>query len=227
MLAEKVDPRCLQDFNYSDNSALLAQFDKPPHGLFDILQDSCSLAKDDDESFLNKVKKAYPRDDKLSFCNKANTLELTISHTASPVTYNVSGFRTKNMDIRKLELPTSDKMVAAVLHSKTSSPAGSKFVSAALRKELINLTENELLPCDLFFVRCIKPNQQRTPFVMENAFVAEQVRYLGILEAVRVRKQGYSEKVAFSDFADKYAFIVGNRRAASGRETVVAIEAML
>jgi hypothetical protein len=38
------------------------------------------------------------------------------------------------MDIRKLDLSTTDKVVAAVLHSKTTQPIGSKFVSAALRK---------------------------------------------------------------------------------------------
>lgn len=48
MLAEKVDAQCLQNFVYADNSAVLSVLDIPPAGLFDILQDSCALANDDD-----------------------------------------------------------------------------------------------------------------------------------------------------------------------------------
>lgn len=130
---------------------------------------------------MNKLKKVYPKDSQLTFDRKSKEQGLIINHTASPVVYNVLGFRSKNMDIRKLELTTTDKLIAAVLHSKTSQPVNSRFVSMALRKELQNLTENELKPCNLFFIRCIKPNQRRAAFEFEGKFVAEQIRYLGIL----------------------------------------------
>lgn len=45
MLAEHVE---LDNFSYSDNSPLLSLLDQPPLGLFEVLQDSCSLANDDD-----------------------------------------------------------------------------------------------------------------------------------------------------------------------------------
>jgi myosin heavy subunit len=101
MLDEHIDEKYLKLFSYSDNGRLLSKLETPPLGLFDILQDSCSLANDDDESFINKLAKIYTKDDSLSFSRK-NKLELTINHTAGPVTYNVNGFRVRNMDIRRV-----------------------------------------------------------------------------------------------------------------------------
>ena len=50
-------------------------------------------------------------------------------------------------------------------------------------KELMN----ELLLCDVHFVRCIKPNEEKssTLFIQNNTL--NQIRYLGVLETLKIR----------------------------------------
>jgi len=66
------------------------------------------------------------------------------------------------------------------------------------------------------FVRCIKPNPQNRPFVdpisaksepvplLDRHSVAEQLRYQGVLEAVRVARAGFSVRYTHSDFCYEF-----------------------
>ena len=55
---------------------------------------------------------------------------------------------------------------------------------------------NELLArmglSDPHFLRCIKPNSDAAPNSFVPAYVMEQLKYAGVLETVRIRREGYS-----------------------------------
>eukprot|EP00730_Choanoeca_flexa_P004587 TRINITY_DN11741_c1_g1_i1.p1 TRINITY_DN11741_c1_g1~~TRINITY_DN11741_c1_g1_i1.p1 ORF type:complete len:1538 (+),score=425.01 TRINITY_DN11741_c1_g1_i1:39-4616(+) len=57
------------------------------------------------------------------------------------------------------------------------------------------------------FVRCIAPNNKQQP----NFYVAEQVqrqlRYTGVMETVRIRREGYAVRLYFDEFVARYAMI--------------------
>lgn len=50
------------------------------------------------------------------------------------------------------------------------------------------------------FIRCIKPNMGKSSSHFELDFVTAQLRYSGVLETVRIRQQGYSMRLTFSEF---------------------------
>ena len=54
------------------------------------------------------------------------------------------------------------------------------------------------------FVRCIKPNQEKKALKCNDEFMMKQLRYTGMLEAVRVRREGYAYRPYFSDFFNSY-----------------------
>ena len=54
------------------------------------------------------------------------------------------------------------------------------------------------------YCRCIKPNQKQKPFMFDSEFVVKQLRYTGMVEAIRVRRQGYSFRPFFSDFIREF-----------------------
>ncbi|XP_059494928.1 myosin-IIIa [Stegostoma tigrinum] len=54
------------------------------------------------------------------------------------------------------------------------------------------------------FVRCIKPNNDRHAKKFDQEKVLVQLRYTGILETARIRRQGYSHRVLFANFIERY-----------------------
>lgn len=57
------------------------------------------------------------------------------------------------------------------------------------------------------FLRCIKPNSSKRPNDFNEKFVLLQLRYCGILETIRIRREGYSIRPTFQEFVDKYRYL--------------------
>ena len=58
-----------------------------------------------------------------------------------------------------------------------------------------------------FFIRCIKPNQQKAPATLDMAMVVEQLTYAGVFEAVKIRKSGYPFRKPHAVFSRQYRWI--------------------
>jgi myosin-3 len=71
------------------------------------------------------------------------------------------------------------------------------------------------------FIRCIKPNDSRRSGYVDRTKIAQQLRYTGVLETVRIRKQGFSHRLNFVDFLRRYCFLAFNfeERVVADRET--------
>ena len=57
------------------------------------------------------------------------------------------------------------------------------------------------------YIRCLKPNDKNVPKAFWRARVAEQLRYGGVLEAVRVARSGFPVRMPHGDFANYYAVV--------------------
>ncbi|CAG5865585.1 unnamed protein product [Menidia menidia] len=57
------------------------------------------------------------------------------------------------------------------------------------------------------FVRCIKPNDDRQALCFCKERVMVQLRYTGILETVNIRRQGYSHRILFEEFVNRYYYL--------------------
>lgn len=55
------------------------------------------------------------------------------------------------------------------------------------------------------FVRCIKPNNDRQANKFDREKVLVQLRYTGVLETAKIRRQGYSHRVLFANFMKRSA----------------------
>ncbi|XP_021363732.1 myosin-IIIb-like isoform X9 [Mizuhopecten yessoensis] len=54
------------------------------------------------------------------------------------------------------------------------------------------------------FVRCIRPNANKHPDDFNSEKVTIQLRYTGVLETTRIRREGYSHRIPFADFLRRY-----------------------
>ncbi|KAH8065773.1 hypothetical protein JL722_156 [Aureococcus anophagefferens] len=54
------------------------------------------------------------------------------------------------------------------------------------------------------YVRCLKPNDRNKPGLVDAKRLVEQLRYCGVLEAVRVARAGYAVRMPHGEFAARY-----------------------
>jgi myosin-1 len=138
----------------------------------------------------------------------------TIKHYAGDVTYNASGFVDKNKDPlwkdlilvgESSQLSVLKKIFPSggseLLTKKRPITAGTQF------KHQVTELMSELNKCTPHYIRCIKPNDQKAAGVFEQQRVQHQIRYLGLLENVRVRRAGFAFRMSYDRFLRQYKMI--------------------
>lgn len=158
--------------------------------------------------------------------------DFRITHYAGDVIYNINGFIEKNkdtlyQDFKRLLHHSSNTNISEMwpegaqdIKKTTKRPltAGTLF-----QKSMIDLV-NTLLKKEPFYVRCIKPNDIKSSTVFDEERVEHQVRYLGLLENVRVRRAGFVHRQRYDKFLLRYKMISQytwpNFRAGSDRDGV-------
>jgi len=53
------------------------------------------------------------------------------------------------------------------------------------------------------FIRCIKPNTQQVPNVVDQKLVLQQLKCCGVLEVVRISRAGYPTRYTHSEFSNR------------------------
>ena len=125
----------------------------------------------------------------------------------SPLSFPFSSL--PHLGFYDLSLPHSQRSVMRAMSRRKSiakSKGGQKkllTVSAHFRQSLDLLMER-VFSASPHFVRCIKPNHEKRPLMCDDEFILKQLCYTGMLEAVRVRREGYAYRPYFSDFFNSY-----------------------
>ena len=90
-----------------------------------------------------------------------------VVHTAKDVEYTIFGFRDKNKDemsqLAQIRLGASQNDLLKFLfqiNPEDANKKADKFLASKIKKEMVELM-NELNSCDVHFVRCIKPNEEK------------------------------------------------------------------
>ncbi|XP_072308463.1 myosin heavy chain, fast skeletal muscle-like [Eucyclogobius newberryi] len=208
-----------------DLAACIELIEKPM-GIFSILEEECMFPKATDTTFKNKLYdqhlgKSAPFQKPKVVKGKAEA-NFSLVHYAGTVDYNVTGWLDKNKDplndsVVQLYQKSPAKLLAFLYASHAGSDAegggakkggkkkGGSFqtVSALFRENLGKLMTN--LRCTHpHFVRCLIPNESKTPGLMENFLVIHQLRCNGVLEGIRICRKGFPSRVLYADFKQRY-----------------------
>ncbi|XP_041650903.1 unconventional myosin-IXAa-like isoform X8 [Cheilinus undulatus] len=105
------------------------------------------------------------------------------------------------LDVKSLRYLSSvtlhDRITKSLLHlhKKKKPPSISAQFQASLNKLMETLDQSEP-----YFVKCIRSNAEKLPLRFNDSLVLRQLRYMGMLETVRIRQSGYSIKYTFQEF---------------------------
>jgi len=78
-----------------------------------------------------------------------------------------------------------------------------KFLSVKFRKQMKDLM-TELNSCEVNFIRCIKPNEEKRKNYFVPFLALNQIRYLGVLESIKIRKESYPIRKLYQNFFEKF-----------------------
>ena len=89
---------------------------------------------------------------------------------------------------------------------KDAGPKIFKTVSSAFRAQLDALLTTLNLT-DPHFIRCIVPNNHKTPGLLDSALVMHQLTCNGVLEGIRICRRGFPNRTVYPDFVHRFIII--------------------
>uniref|UniRef100_A0A668B040 non-specific serine/threonine protein kinase n=1 Tax=Myripristis murdjan TaxID=586833 RepID=A0A668B040_9TELE len=109
-------------------------------------------------------------------------------------------------------------------HPEETTNMRRQTVASYFRYSLMDLL-SKMVVGQPHFVRCIKPNDDRQALRFNKDRVMVQLRYTGILETVNIRRQGYSHRILFEDFVNRYYYLAfrAHQMPEISKENAVAI----
>ncbi|XP_063157320.1 myosin-10-like isoform X3 [Candoia aspera] len=207
-----------------------------PPGLLALLDEECWFPKATDKSFVEKViqeqgshpKFQKPRQlrDKADFC---------IIHYAGRVDYKADEWLMKNMDplndnVATLLHQSADKFTAELwkdvdrivgldqvsgmgdlaFGASYKTKKGMFRTVGQLYKESLSKLMSTLRNTNPNFVRCIIPNHEKRAGKLEPHLVLDQLRCNGVLEGIRICRQGFPNRIIFQEFRQRYEILTPN-----------------
>uniref|UniRef100_A0A7N6A4M3 Myosin, heavy chain 11b, smooth muscle n=1 Tax=Anabas testudineus TaxID=64144 RepID=A0A7N6A4M3_ANATE len=207
-----------------------------PPGILALLDEECWFPKATDVSFVDKLLNTHTGHVKFSKPKQhKDKLMFTVLHYAGKVDYNAANWLTKNMDPlndnvtallnnssstfiqdlwkdmdRVVGLETITKMSESSVPTSTKSKKGMFRTVGQLYKESLGKLMTTLHNTQPNFVRCIIPNHEKRAGKMDSNLVLEQLRCNGVLEGIRICRQGFPNRIVFQEFRQRYEILAAS-----------------
>uniref|UniRef100_A0AAX7SMW2 Myosin IHb n=1 Tax=Astatotilapia calliptera TaxID=8154 RepID=A0AAX7SMW2_ASTCA len=203
---------------YFNNKIICDLVEEKFRGIISLLDEECLRPGEaTDLTFLEKMEDkigGHPHfvTHKLADQKTRKTLkrgDFRLLHYAGEVTYCVVGFLDKNNDLlyRNGKEVMRQSKNAIIKHCFPSTEPDSKrrpeTVVTQFKNSLVGLTEI-LMMKEPWYVRCIKPNEAKQPGHFDDVLVRHQVKYLGLMEHLRVRRAGFAYRRKYEVFLQRY-----------------------
>ncbi|XP_062822649.1 unconventional myosin-Ih [Anolis carolinensis] len=136
-------------------------------------------------------------------------VDFRLQHYAGEVTYCTVGFLEKNNDLlfRNLkEVLCKSKngiLRECFLPAELENRRRPETVATQFKNSLSSLIEI-LMSKEPSYIRCIKPNDDKEPDKFDNSIIRHQVKYLGLMEHLRVKRAGFAYRRKYEHFLNRY-----------------------
>jgi len=135
---------------------------------------------------------------------------------ASKVLYTADGFVEKNMESTSNELkdlgststiPLARDIYSASSNSDRRSTIRGVSVATQFKLSLQSLVD-DLEQTQPHYIRCIKPNLKKASNLFNAGEVLKQLRYSGMMEAIRIRREGYGLREDHQSFYNRFSVLL-------------------
>ncbi|XP_030605700.1 myosin-10 isoform X5 [Archocentrus centrarchus] len=211
-----------------------------PPGVLALLDEECWFPRATDRSFVEKLsgeQGSHPKFFKSK--QPRGEADFSIIHYAGKVDYKANDWLVKNMDplndnVASLLHQSSDHFVSElwkevdrivgldqVSSGESSGPvtfgaAGLKTKKGMFRtvgqlyKESLTKLMATLRNTNPNFLRCIIPNHEKRAGKLSPHLVLDQLRCNGVLEGIRICRQGFPNRIPFQEFRQRYEILTPN-----------------
>ncbi|EPX72489.1 myosin type V [Schizosaccharomyces octosporus yFS286] len=213
--------------DYADNQGCISLIEDNL-GVLSLLDEECRLPSGTDGSFLQKLNNQAPQKHPL-FYKKSRFSDgsFTIKHYASDVTYQAHDFLAKNSDSLPVEiinlLKSSDNQFVAYLldfgtqsvdaqNGATKKRINNKkpSLTSMFRTSLSHLMHT-ISATNVHYIRCIKPNEEKSSWSFSSPLVLSQLRACGVFETIRISSLGFPKRYFYDEFTKRFRVLVSSR----------------
>uniref|UniRef100_A0A3Q4GVG3 Myosin-9 n=1 Tax=Neolamprologus brichardi TaxID=32507 RepID=A0A3Q4GVG3_NEOBR len=205
-----------------------------PPGILALLDEECWFPKATDKSFVEKVLQEQGTHPKFFKPKKLkDEADFCIIHYAGKVDYKADEWLLKNMDplndnVASLLNQSTDKFVSELwkdvdsivgldkvtgmseMHGAFKTRKGMFRTVGQLYKEQLSKLMATLRNTNPNFVRCIIPNHEKKAGKLDPHLVLDQLRCNGVLEGIRICRQGFPNRIVFQEFRQRYEILTPN-----------------
>ncbi|XP_043866602.1 myosin heavy chain, non-muscle isoform X4 [Drosophila mojavensis] len=202
-----------------------------PGGIMALLDEECWFPKATDKTFVDKLVSAHSMHPKFMKTDFRGVADFAIVHYAGRVDYSATKWLMKNMDplnenIVSLLQASQDpfvvniwkdaEIVGMAQQALTDTQFGARTrkgmfrtVSHLYKEQLAKLMDT-LRNTNPNFVRCIIPNHEKRAGKIDAPLVLDQLRCNGVLEGIRICRQGFPNRIPFQEFRQRYELLTPN-----------------
>ncbi|XP_055065680.2 uncharacterized protein myh14 isoform X4 [Misgurnus anguillicaudatus] len=211
-----------------------------PPGVLALLDEECWFPRATDRSFVDKLSVEQGTHPKFMRPRQVKEeADFSIIHYAGKVDYKANEWLVKNMDplndnVASLLHQSSDPFISElwreverivgldqVSSGESSGPvnfgaAGLKTKKGMFRtvgqlyKESLTKLMATLRNTNPNFLRCIIPNHEKRAGKLSPHLVLDQLRCNGVLEGIRICRQGFPNRIPFQEFRQRYEILTPN-----------------
>ncbi|KAH3682256.1 hypothetical protein WICPIJ_006766 [Wickerhamomyces pijperi] len=230
-IAEKIEWSFIE---FSDNQPCIDLIEKRL-GILSLLDEESRLPAGNDESWVTKLYENLdkPPTNKVFKKPRFGQTKFIVSHYALDVSYDIDGFIEKNRDtvsdghmevlkqsmnellsevLTNLEKANEQKEEpAAAAAPKRPGPARTvnrkPTLGSIFKNSLIELMST-INSTNVHYIRCIKPNEEKTAWKFDPLMVLSQLRACGVLETIKISCAGFPSRWTYEEFASRYHILL-------------------
>jgi len=202
-----------------------------PMGIMALVDEECWFPKATDKTFVEKLVTSHAAHPKFIKSDFKSTADFSIVHYAGQVNYSAAKWLMKNMDplnenivqyLQQSQDPfvchiwKDAEIVGMAQQAMTDTQFGRvtrkgmfRTVSQLYKEQLTKLMAT-LRNTNPNFVRCIIPNHEKKAGKINAPLVLDQLRCNGVLEGIRICRQGFPNRIPFQEFRQRYELLTPN-----------------